>query len=139
MKEGSHYSCLIVAKRCGMLADKDPERADLTRKDDMTQKTPLDIPQEEIIAFCNKWQVTEFALFGSALRDDFRPDSDVDVLVEFAPSAKRTLFHLMEMQDELEALFGRKVDLLTRRGVEQSRNPLRKRAILSTARVLYAA
>lgn len=106
---------------------------------DVTKGTPLDIPQEEIIAFCNKWQVTEFALFGSVLRDDFRPDSDVDVLVEFAPSAKRTLFHLMEMQDELEALFGRKVDLLTRRGVEQSRNPLRKRAILSNAKVLYAA
>lgn len=100
----------------------------------------LSLPYEQIAEFCRKWNVTEFALFGSVLRDDFRPDSDVDVLVSF-PSYEATpsLFDHVEMQDELVEIFGRPVDLLTRGGVEDSRNPLRKRAILETARVVYAA
>jgi predicted nucleotidyltransferase len=81
--------------------------------------------------------VVKFELFGSVLRDDFRPDSDVDVLLSFAPEAHPTLFDLVEMQDELKAIFGREVDLLTRRGVERSLNRTRRRAILSGAEPLY--
>lgn len=100
----------------------------------------LNLPQDQIAAFCRKWNVSEFALFGSVLRDDFRPDSDVDVLVSF-PSYESTpsLFDHVDMQDELVEIFGRRVDLLTRAGVEESRNPVRKRAILESARVVYAA
>jgi uncharacterized protein len=100
----------------------------------------LSLPQEKIAAFCRKWNVSEFALFGSVLREDFRPDSDVDVLVSF-PSydATPSLFDHVDMQDELVEIFGRPVDLLTRGGVEDGRNPIRKRAILNTARVVYAA
>lgn len=100
----------------------------------------LSLPYEQIAEFCRKWNVSEFALFGSVLRDDFRPDSDVDVLVSF-PSydATPSLFEHVEMQDELVEIFGRRVDLLTRGGVEDSRNPIRKQAILTSARVVYAA
>jgi predicted nucleotidyltransferase len=100
----------------------------------------LSLPYEQIAEFCRKWNVSEFALFGSVLRDDFRADSDVDVLVSF-PSydATPSLFEHVEMQDELVEIFGRRVDLLTRGGVEDSRNPVRKQAILETARVVYAA
>jgi hypothetical protein len=100
----------------------------------------LSLPYEEIAEFCRKWNVSEFALFGSVLRDDFRSDSDVDVLVSF-PSydATPSLLDHVEMQDELVEIFGRRVDLLTRGGVEDSRNPIRKQAILETARVVYAS
>ena len=96
----------------------------------------LDIPLGRIEAFCRKWQVREFSLFGSVLRDDFRPDSDVDVLVSFEPEAPWDLFHLVEMRDELIALFGRDVDLVEKEGL---RNPFRRRAILNTREVIYAA
>ncbi len=98
----------------------------------------LSLPYEQIAEFCRKWHVTEFALFGSVLRDDFRPDSDVDVLVTFAPEARISLFDFPDMKEELETIFARKVDLISRRGVEQSRNPIRKKAILESARVVYA-
>jgi hypothetical protein len=70
-------------------------------------RIPLD--RDRIAEFCRRWKVTEFAVFGSVLRDDFRPDSDIDVLVTFAPSATWSAFDLVEMKDLLEALFARKV------------------------------
>jgi hypothetical protein len=79
------------------------------------------------------------AIFGSALRADFRPDSDVDVLVSFAPEAKVSLFDMVHMQDELNQIFGRDVDLISKRGVEDSRNYLRRKAILESAQVIYVA
>jgi predicted nucleotidyltransferase len=97
----------------------------------------LNLPHEKIAEFCRKWNVSEFALFGSVLRDDFRPDSDVDVLLTWAPESRISLFDYPEMKDELEAIFGRKVDLVSRRGVEESRNWIRKKAILDSARVVY--
>jgi predicted nucleotidyltransferase len=97
------------------------------------------LPQDEIADFCQRWQVTELALFGSALRDDFGPDSDVDVLVSFAPDAHWGLFALVQMQDELEAILGREVDLVSRRAVEQSENYIRRKAILRGLEVVYAA
>jgi predicted nucleotidyltransferase len=98
----------------------------------------IEIPTDKITDFCQRWKITEFALFGSVLRDDFRSDSDVDILVTFDPDAHRTLFDLVDMQDELEAMFGRKVDLVSRRGIERSRNYLRRKAILNSAQIIYA-
>ena len=96
----------------------------------------VEVPQEQIEAFCRKWKIREFALFGSVLRDDFRPDSDVDVLVEFASEARHSLFDRMEMVEELEAMFGRPVDLVRK---ELVTNPYRRRHILANHQVLYAA
>ena len=97
------------------------------------------IPTEGIAAFCERWQVTELALFGSVLRDDFGPDSDIDVLVSFEDSARHTLFDMVRMEEELKALFGREVDLVSRRGIERSSNQLRREAVLDTAEAIYAA
>ena len=99
----------------------------------------LDLPQEQMAQFCQRWQITELALFGSVLRPDFRAESDIDVLVTFAPEAQWSLLDHVEMQDELEAILGRPVDLLTRAGIERSQNYLRRRAILNSAEVIYAA
>ena len=94
---------------------------------------------EEIAAFCERWRIDELALFGSVLREDFGPDSDIDVLVRFASSPTPGLFGIVRMERELVELFGRPVDLVTRAAVENSRNPIRRRAILEDARVIYAA
>jgi predicted nucleotidyltransferase len=99
----------------------------------------LQIDQVRIGEFCKKWKVAEFAIFGSALRADFGPDSDVDVLVTFKPDSKRSLFDLVQMEEELKGMFGREVDLVSRQGIEASRNHLRRKAILGSAKVLYAA
>ena len=99
----------------------------------------IDIPIEKIAAFCRKWQITEFALFGSVLRDDFRPDSDVDVLITIAPGASLGLFELVEMRDELLYLFNRPVDIVTRWTIEHSENTSRQQHILESAEVIYAA
>jgi hypothetical protein len=97
------------------------------------------IDQARIGEFCKKWKVAEFAIFGSAVRPDFGPDSDVDVLVTFKPDSKRSLFDLVRMKEELEGMIGREVDLVTRPGIEASRNYIRRKAILDSAKVLYAA
>jgi uncharacterized protein len=94
----------------------------------------IEIDKDKLRDFCRRWKITEFALFGSAVRpEEFRDDSDVDVLVSFAEDSRWTLFDLVDMKEELEAMFGRNVDLLTKRGVEQSHNSIRRRAILSSA------
>jgi len=98
----------------------------------------LDLSDEAVEAFCRKWKIQEFALFGSVLRDDFGPDSDVDVLVSFQPDTEWDLSDVVDMQHELATIFGRKVDLFDREAVEQSRNPFRRRAILRNTRVVYA-
>lgn len=102
-------------------------------------KPRVDPPRERIAEFCRKWRVDELALFGSVLRDDFRPDSDVDVLLTFAPDAGVSLFDYAEIQDDLEAIFGRRVDVASKRGIQQGRNPFSQKAILGSARVIYAA
>lgn len=102
-----------------------------------TVKIPLDMVK--IAAFCQRGRITSLALFGSVLRDDFRPDSDVDVLVVFAPDVRYTLFDLMEINLALAELLGRNVDLLERSWVEKSHNPIRRRAILESAEEVYRA
>jgi uncharacterized protein len=97
------------------------------------------IPRAKLAAFCRRWKISELALFGSALRDDFRPDSDIDLLVSFAPEARLTLFDMARMQEELKEIFGREVDLVSKRGLENSRNYLRRKQILDSARVIHVA
>jgi hypothetical protein len=90
-----------------------------------------------IADFCKKWSITEFALFGSILREDFRPDSDVDVCVVFDPSKRFDFDEYLEMLDELSKIFGgRKVDLIERRLIK---NPFRRHAIITTRKIVYAA
>ena len=100
------------------------------------KKTSLAIPRKKIIGFCQRWNVVEFSLFGSILRENFSPESDVDVLVSFASRAKVSLFDLVEMQAELKSIFKREVDLVEKAGL---RNPYRRQEILQTARRIYAA
>ena len=106
----------------------------------MTNQTMLapDIPLDAIAAFCRRWDIREFALFGSVLRADFNDESDIDVLVQFREGVRYTLFDLARMGDELEAIFNREVDLLDRRAVEQSPNYIRRDSILQSAEVIYA-
>ncbi len=99
--------------------------------------TNIELQMAQIEAFCQRWQICELALFGSVLRDDFRPDSDIDVLVRFTAEAHHTLFDLVRMETELAEIFQRQVDLISRRGVEQSLNYLRRQEILSSAKVIY--
>jgi predicted nucleotidyltransferase len=96
----------------------------------------IDISESQLAELCRKWKVTELSLFGSILRDDFGPDSDVDVLVVFQADAPWSMWDLMDMKAGLEALFGRTVDLVEK---EALRNPWRKQRILSTYEVVYAA
>jgi len=96
----------------------------------------VQLDQDALAAFWRKWRVRELSVFGSALRDDFGPESDLDFLVSFEPEAGLDLFDLVDMKDELAALCGRPVDLIEK---EALRNPRRKREILSTHEVVYAA
>jgi uncharacterized protein len=96
----------------------------------------LSINRDEVADFCRQWQVTELSLFGSVLRDDFRPDSDVDVLVTFAADAPWSLLDLVAMREQLRQIFGREVHLVEQAGL---RNPFRQQAILSSREVIFAA
>jgi predicted nucleotidyltransferase len=96
----------------------------------------IPVSQQQIETFCRKWQIREFALFGSVLRDDFRPDSDVDVLVEFDEGFHPGFRGWNRMVEELEGLFGRSVDLVRKDLVV---NPYRRRHILQHQQVLYAS
>jgi uncharacterized protein len=98
----------------------------------------LSLPEQAIQAFCDRWQIAELALFGSALRDDFRPDSDIDLLVTFAPTADWSLLDHANMQQELTRLLNREVDLVSKRAIERSHNWIRRQEILTTAQVIYA-
>ena len=96
----------------------------------------ITLPQKKIYDFCIKWKISEMALFGSVLSENFRPDSDIDVLVSFKDDAGWGLFDFVDMIDELKAIFGRKVDLVEK---DSLRNPFRRQAILAGNEVIYAA
>jgi uncharacterized protein len=96
------------------------------------------VDRRNIAEFCQRWQIVELAFFGSVLREDFRPDSDVDVLVTFADDARWSLFDHIAMEEELSRLLGRKVDLVSRRAIERSKNWVRRSAILSRVEPIYA-
>jgi len=97
----------------------------------------LPLPADALARFCEKWKIRELALFGSVLRDDFRPDSDLDVLVTFADDADWGLWDAVRAEEELRDLVGRRVDLVDRRTIENSENWIRRRSILGTARTIY--
>ncbi len=99
----------------------------------------IGVDEPTIAAFCRKWRVAEMALFGSVVREDFRDGSDVDVLVTFEPGARAPFRDILDMQDELNGVLAREVDLLERVVIERSRNYIRREDILSTAQVIYAA
>lgn len=100
-------------------------------------KPNINLPRSQIADFCQRWHIREFALFGSVLRDDFRPDSDLDVLVTFAPEANWSLLDHLRMERELATLLNRKIDLFSRQAVERSHNWMRRLEILNTAEVVY--
>jgi predicted nucleotidyltransferase len=101
--------------------------------------TPIPWPADRIEQLCRRWKIAELSLFGSALRDDFRPDSDIDLLVRFKPDAAWSLLDQAHIERELEELLGRKVDLVSRTAIERSANWIRRREILETSRPIYAA
>jgi hypothetical protein len=109
---------------------------DLSRFQPPPDWVAISLPHEAIAQFCDRWKVQEFYLFGSVLRSDFRADSDIDVMVQFAPDAQWG-FEIVDMKQELEDLFQRKVDLLTKKSIENSDNWLRRQEILKTARLIY--
>ena len=96
----------------------------------------VEVPMARLEELCRRWRITQLALFGSVLRDDFRPDSDVDVLVTFEEAAGWSGYDLVDLIEELKEVFGREVELVEKPAI---RNPFRRRAILTTAQVLYAA
>ena len=100
-------------------------------------KTEIALPIDQITKFCQHWQIIELSLFGSILRDDFHEDSDIDILVVFAPTANWGLLDHAQMQEELEALLSRRVDLISKRAIERSSNWIRRQEILSTAQTIY--
>lgn len=113
----------------------------------MTKKPPqldfeiekrLGLPLAKMIAFCQHWQISELAAFGSILREDFQADSDIDLLIQFAPQAPQGLLTLAKIKHELEACSNRKIDIATKESVENSSNPFRRGEILNTAQVIYA-
>jgi len=96
----------------------------------------IPVPEDRIRAFCQKWSIAELSVFGSVLREDFRPESDVDLLVTFTGDAQWSLYEWVDMIAELREIFGRDVDLLSSQSL---RNPFRRREILKTRETLYAA
>jgi uncharacterized protein len=96
------------------------------------------LPADAITQFCRRWKIRELALFGSVLRTDFRPDSDVDVLVTFANDAHWGILAHVQMQQELATILQRPIDLISKRALEQSPNWMRRNAILKTAQVLVS-
>lgn len=99
------------------------------------KQNKINIPKDRIVEFCRRRKINELALFGSVLRDDFHTESDIDVLVSFAPETHYSLFDLAAMQDELKTIFARQVDLIEKAAL---RNPFRRQHILNNMKVIYA-
>jgi predicted nucleotidyltransferase len=99
------------------------------------KQAKIDIPKDKIEDFCKRWKIAEFSIFGSALREDFSPKSDVDVLISFEPDIPWSLFDWVDMIEELRGIIGREVDLVEKSGL---RNPFRRHEILRNRQVIYA-
>lgn len=97
----------------------------------------LGLSVSEIAKFCQQWQIVEIALFGLILKDEFRAESDIDILVKFSPNARQGLLTLAKIKYELETRLGRTVDIALRESVENSENWIRRQEILRTAQVIY--
>ena len=105
----------------------------------MKQQLKIQLPQPELAAFCQKWKIKEMSFFGSVLREDFRSDSDIDIIVSFEDNSTWGILELVRMKRELKTLLGREVDLMTRKSIEQSHNWIRRQEILGTAQIVYVA
>lgn len=99
----------------------------------------MKVNKRKLQDLCRKWRIVKLEVFGSVLRQDFHSESDVDLLVTFAPDARWSLMQLYEAEQEFAALFGRQVELVPRSGIEHSANYIHRRAILESAEVIYAA
>jgi predicted nucleotidyltransferase len=131
----NHFTAKIASMGRGL-----PDRSMRTARDKRSDATPkLQVDREQIASFCRRWDISELALFGSAARDEFRSDSDMDVLVTFAGSSRRTLSDMIGIEAELEGIFGRKADVLTRPSVERSRSYIFRRQVLQDREPLYVA
>jgi len=106
---------------------------------DVQTRIQIPLPMDQIADYCRRWKITELALFGSVLTDHFRPDSDVDVLVTFAPNSHVSLFDFMHAEEELSRILGREVDLVERSAIESSYNYIIRQSILQSAQVIYVA
>ena len=98
--------------------------------------TNMKFDKNKIDEFCKKWQVEQLAIFGSALREDFSPDSDVDILIKFLPNFSWG-FEIAVIHEELTKIFGRDVDLVSLRSIENSRNKFKKEEILGNCKIIY--
>ena len=101
-------------------------------------QAPGTFPENEIVEFCRRWKIRELSLFGSIVRNDFGPESDIDILVDFDDDARWSLFDHIQMQRELAELLGRKVDLISKRAVMESGNRLIRQEIQQTAQVIFS-
>lgn len=135
----SDVTCQQIEDALGSMLDRVNIRKARMSRSEYAVVEGIDIPSDKLSAFCRNWQITRLALFGSVLRDDFGPDSDIDVLVTFDETARPTLFDMSRMEAELEAVLRRKVDLVSHRGVEKSRNHIRRKAILESAELVYGS
>ena len=130
-ESGNGRPILEIARREGLMIEAEPSGPGTSSR--------ISLPQHEIQAFCRRHHIQRLALFGSALRDDFRPDSDVDVLADFEKGAEPGLLEIVAVQEELSTILGRPVDLVERKAVESSENYIRRRHILDTAETVYVA
>lgn len=105
----------------------------------MKQQLKIQLPHPELAAFCQKWKIKEMSFFGSVLREDFRSDSDIDIIVNFEDNSTWGILELVRMKRELKTLLGREVDLMTKKSIEQSHNWIRRQEILGTAQIVYVA
>jgi predicted nucleotidyltransferase len=104
------------------------------------RKLNFPISKSKIVKFCERWKVVELTVFGSAIRDDFNPEkSDVDLLVSFSEDAEWSLLDEVKMQEELKLILDKDVDLISKKAIESSKNWLRRDAILSDTKTIYAA
>lgn len=110
---------------------------DMSAEPKKDQPFASDLPKGKIVSFCRKWRILELSFFGSIVRSDFGPESDIDVLVRYAPDPGWSLFDHVEAQEELATILGRPVDLVSKRAIERSHNRGRRDSILSEARVYY--
>jgi uncharacterized protein len=99
--------------------------------------TSIPLPKDKIADFCFRWRVSELSLFGSLLREDFHSQSDIDILIAFQPESDWGLLEHLQMQQELQDLLGRDVDLVSKRAIERSSNWIRRQEVLSTAQPIY--
>ena len=99
----------------------------------------INIQEEQLREICKRYLIRELSVFGSALREDFNESSDIDLLVEFKPDSGTSLFDIVDLKEEFEKLFGREVDIVSKKAIQQSRNHLKRKSILSNFKVIYVS